>query len=421
MDDFQRILNIELDKQLGEPRAVKYDIKFEERIEVFRDIFADYMAGVCDVPAEFEVAEEYLSGLSRSEFCRAYFELRETVVAMYEALAENPRRLIVSNDTLSTAKVDAVFKFLYTTGRVGVFDADRLVMDRKAFLNLFMTIYKSAFDTIYLPRYHRVLDFRKKFKNEEHAEFYGKEGIAGLFTFLRGFGFMVEDEGEAITVRYLKSPGTLQMLKGIAKHSIFVHSFKHDFRMFNWRVFATPSNNNYFPVEDLYTFGLLNGEAQEVLSKLNSAMNQKGVLYREAGGKDVVYRYNYAGVLIGSQKMDGTILFRLKPTGKSDWRDRVAYFETIPQELGIKIGICSGCSSSAPEQECKLFRAVEIHGKNVGHCISGRPWKFPSTLAALPYLLEAYDTITHRGMVSKQAAKENKENERYSRRRTANV
>jgi len=182
------------------------------------------------------------------------------------------------------------------------------------------------------------------------------------------------------------------VIHAFAQNRIFFYSYQCDYQKFNYRVFATPGDG-HVPIEHLYTFNLLGDEQRAFLSLLDKRFGEIGIRYDEAPLSEHGY-YSYKR---GKKRLEvyqhfekNDLRLRLLMHMEHDYENIIAYYESIPEEIGVKYGSCSGCGSREINPGCRNYLNTIIRGK-VSHLCSHGRWRFPSTEAAIPHLLKAFE------------------------------
>ena len=236
-----------------------------------------YNSYMCEIPDNFNVLDEYLNGLTITEFCGAFKKLQGIVIDIYKYLIDDPQSVGLIKPDKKTGEmqvqtsqhISCVKKLLYTIGRVSTFESNSLVIRMDELINAYMTYYPN----ISVELAEKI----NEYSNEKQYKFFEVKNMRSVFECLKTFGFEIYgldadiNKINIITVCYPKHPSVMNVIKAFAKPRVCRISFGFDFTKFNYRVFAHKSDA-VLPLEDLYSFHLISDEHQKFLLALNQAI-----------------------------------------------------------------------------------------------------------------------------------------------------
>ena len=364
-----------------------------------------YNSYLCDIPDSFTVLDEYLNGLSQSEFCEAFKELQVIVSDIYKYLQENPQSigLIKANkkngelEVQTSQHISCVKKLIYTIGYFSNLNLDSksLFIRMDSLMNAYMTYYSNC--SVELSEIVNVYDTTKQ------SKFLETKHMWNVFGVIEQFGFLIEglkqeayNEEAILEISYPKRPFVINVLKAFSMPRICRISFGFDYTKFNYHVFAYTSKAK-LPLTDLYSFQLLSDEHKKFLIRLNQTMEEEtGAGYGECESGwyngTLPCQYIYRNKVRVLQNIENglipavVITSGMKPekitkkTGKY-----ISYFESLPDEYK-SIMKCRGCRKG----ECGKI-AITIEDKKYVMCVGkGAWWMFPPKEEAIKFIVAAY-------------------------------
>lgn len=365
------------------------ETKTAEQLTVALRSYNSYM---CEIPDNFIVLDEYLQGLSQSEFCSAFKVLQDIVINIYNYLQDNPQSIGLVKPDRKTGElkvqtsqhISCIKKLLYTIGRVSVLDSSSLVISMDSLMNAYMTYYSNC--SVELAE--SVNDYDK----DKQKKFFETKHMRSVFECFEKFGFVVEgldkEEFTTMTINYPKLPSVAKVIKAFAMPRICRVSFGFDFTKFNYRVFSHIRTAK-LPLEDLYSFQMLPDENKSFLLHLNQVMAELEADYGECesgwyhGTQPCQYIYNNRLRVLQNVENGLMPAVVIKVGKKID--KIVRYIESLPEEYRSGIGKCRGCKKG----DCNGRTFITAAGKKYALC-NGTWWGFPPSYEAVPYIVEAY-------------------------------
>lgn len=347
-----------------------------------------YNSYLCEIPEQFDVLDEYLHGLTKTDFCVAFKQLQKTVSDIYDYLYKNPHEIgLVVKDKKGEWKVQAsqhiscIKKLLYVIGRFSVLDGNTLNISMETLMNAYMTYY---------PNYSvELAENVKEHDANKRNKFFESKHMRSVFECLQKFGFQIDGlDHEILHIQVSNQPSVLIALKAFSTPKICRISFGFDFTKFNYRVFNHTSDAK-IPLEDLYSYCLLSEEHKKFLSTLNRAMNDLHAEYGECESGwysgTLPCQYIYKNKIRILQNIENGLLpYVVVRFGKKTAKI-IQLIESLPVEYRNCIGRCEGCRKG----ECEHRIPVTAAGKKYVVC-NVAWWYFPPRVDAVQYIVGAY-------------------------------
>lgn len=351
-----------------------------------------YNSYLCEIPEQFPVLDEYLHGLTESEFCHAFLRLQKTVADLYDYLLEHPESIgLTAKDKKTGAwkvqtsqHISCIKKLMYVLGRFGELENDALYIPFHTLMNAYMTYYPNCSV--------ELAETVKEYEREKQDKFFTSKHMRAVFDCLASFGFVIDGldapEVFVLHIRYPASPAVLIALKAFAMPKICCLSFGFDFTKFNYRVFAHPCNAK-LPLEELYSYALLSEENKEFLSRLNEELEKIGTTYGDCAGGwysgTLPCDYNYKNKVRILQNIESGLIPHVVVRFGKKAEKMGKFIESLPEEYHGLIRKCSGCKKG----ECDHRIPVTAAGKKYIIC-NVAWWYFPADVKAIPYIVGAY-------------------------------
>lgn len=360
--------------------------------EQLANAIQSYNSYMCEIPEQFPVLEEYLHGLTEAEFCHAFKQLAGIITDIYDFLQKSPDSigLTVKDKKTGEWKVQSsqhlscVKKLLYTIGRFGELEDNKLHISINTLMNAYMTYYPNTSV--------ELAETIKEFEKEKQDKFYASKHMRSVFACFAKFGFVIDelDAPDIVTleIQYPADPAVITVLKAFAVPKVCRLSFGFDFAKCNYRVFAHPSDAK-LPLEDLYSYILLSDENKAFLSALNQEMEKIGSTYGECEGGwysgTLPCDYNYKNKIRILQNVENGLLPHVVVRFGKKAEKMGKFIESLPDEYQGLIRKCGGCRKG----ECGHRIPVTANGKKYLIC-NVAWWYFPAEEKAIPYIVAAY-------------------------------
>ena len=313
------------------------------------------------VPENFHIHSDYLiDGITEPEFCAAYEQYRQTMLALQLDMAEHPNEfgLIVRD------KKDA--------------DKPAYSMNNQ-YVWLFLALGQSG------EVKNKILYLNAETFNEfKNGKAVGKnvtapKNIDNLIEQLKNHGFIIG--GDTITSNI---PHLLSVIKASTLTKYAKVSMTSDYPTFNYRMYEFGIDEK-LPFESTYTYNIMTERHKEFTSKLLAELYQRGwknyIFFPHSmhGGRLTFPTLEYYYGLDG-----GHILIRNdKQTLKLK-----SYMESLPEKYGAlweSATKCRGCKKG----ECKWRIVGEtFFGKKAVYCSSSKV-VYPCAMEDIPYIVEA--------------------------------
>ena len=341
-----------------------------------------------EIPDDFDVLDEHLNGISKADFCKAFKELRDITVAIYDdAIADPESYGFVKTDRKTGERkhtgldVHAITCLLYALGKSGEINGVNLEIDLNKFRNVLALSPKKI--------------MMGKAEEKDPAAFdkqYKKKHIAGLINKLRDFGFAFDgfDAGKEyseltkLTVSH-RNESLPTVLKVFAEFKICQKCFVFDFAKFNYKVFSKGKDEK-LPFDDLYSVTYIPANKLQAAKALLAEMEELGLDYGFCPepvywqGPMACY-YNFRGKLRIIQNAIGFFVFAPAP-GNIPKAKVEAFLDSLPEKYKSFYAICGGCGG---KKECGSRIHPTVSGKIRTVCAGQWP-SFPAEMQSIPYI-----------------------------------
>lgn len=366
-----------------------------------------YMCFVFNSPEDFPVLDEYLFGLKRAEFCKAFNRLKDIVMSIYKDMSINyqsvglaePGKKVSIHDEQTSQHTSCVIKFFYAIGKSAELTGNLLSAPMDFFMNMYMTYMNAYSSNSRDYGYIALQDTVKEFDTKRQGNFYKSRYIGLLFNYLNKFGFDIQTTNGSITMAYPDFPIITRIIKAFTKPLTCRNSFMLDYAKFNYRVFNHESAAN-IPLVDLHGFQILSDESKEFMLLLLKQINGLGTKYKILGNKWDPYLIPYGYAYKSKEKirihqsLDNIYSVSIGSDFTNPKQEKInAFIRSVPDEIGMNIdGHCFPCDKYDWEA-CHSRREFETNVGEIVLCRNMSRLNFPPTVNALPYIVTAINIL----------------------------
>lgn len=304
-----------------------------------------------NIPEDFPVCEEFLNGIDKSEFLKAYRMVKQIFLTHYETAVSNPERYGL---------------VCYSTDEYRVFGNEARESE---FSLLWLPVTIFALTNAGIITGSKLVVSYNDFKDNLKGRKFKK--LSNQIKFLEDCGFVFTEwngknfKSESFTVEYPNHPNVLKVLKSASdKVRALENNSKAPHKFDFYRITQYPhmlemlfssAGGELHPFDDSVFFRILNNETAAFLTEWNVFMKEQGLhltyddallknRYFNQKNKDTLNFIEYASYRRGVEGLC-KVMLRLKLNHPGSYME---YIETLPDELkhSFKNVFCGHCTDN---------------------------------------------------------------------------